>query len=62
LCKVIFPGVGALRKSFSDNAVQILSVKGIHIGIQKTLKEMNTIIADINEVLSPITKSVKEVP
>jgi len=51
-----------LSKRILDNANQIISVKGTSIGIQRSLKDMNTKIEQVNKVLESIKTSLKEVP
>jgi hypothetical protein len=41
---------------------QILAIKGTNIGIQRSLKDMNSKILKVNEVLGSIKSSLKEVP
>jgi len=52
----------AMSKRITNNASQILAVKGTNIGIQRSLKDMNSKIQKVNEVLNSIKSSLKEVP
>jgi hypothetical protein len=52
----------AMSIKITDNANQILSVKGINIGMQRSLKDINSKIHKVNEVLDSIKNVLKEVP
>jgi len=52
----------AMSKRITDNASQILRIKGTNIGMQRSLKDMNSKIEKVNEVLNCIKNSLKEVP
>jgi len=51
-----------MSKRITDNASQILGIKGTNIGIQKSLMDMNSKIQKVNEVLDSIENSLKDVP
>ena len=52
----------AMNKHIMDNPSQILAIKGTNIGIQRSLKDMNSKIQKVNEVLDSIKTSLREVP
>jgi uncharacterized protein YukE len=52
----------AISKRVTDCDGQILSIKGVNVGIQQTLKNMNDKIAKVNEILGSIKNSLKEIP
>jgi len=54
--------IEAMRKCIRNNASPILAVKGTNIGIQASLKDMNTKVQKINKVLESIKTSLKQVP
>jgi len=51
-----------MSKRIMDNASQILGINGTNIGIQRSLKDMNSKIEKVNEVLNSIKNSLKELP
>jgi len=51
-----------MSKRITNCDSQILSIKGTNIGIQRPLKDMNSKIQKVNEVLDSIKTSLKEVP
>jgi predicted nucleic acid-binding Zn-ribbon protein len=52
----------AISKRVTSCDCQILSIKGTNIGIQRSLNDMNSKIAKVNEVFGSIKSSLKEVP
>jgi predicted nucleic acid-binding Zn-ribbon protein len=54
--------IEAMSKRITDNATKILVVKETNIGVQRSLKDMNSKIQKVNEVLDSIKSSLKEVP
>jgi hypothetical protein len=52
----------AISKRVTSCDAQILAVKGTNIGLQRSLKDMNSKIQKVNKVLESIKTSLKEVP
>jgi len=52
----------ALSKRITNCDGQILTVKGTNIGIQLSLKDMNSKSVKVNEVLDAIKNSLKGIP
>jgi hypothetical protein len=52
----------AISKRITSCDAQILAVKGTNIGLQRSLKDMNSKIQKVNDVLESIKNSLKEVP
>lgn len=52
----------AMSKRITDNATQILAIKGTNIEIQRSLKDIHSKVQKVNEVSESIKKSLKEVP
>ena len=52
----------AMSKRVTDNVSQILGITENNIGIQRSLKDMNSKIGRVNEVLDSIKSSLKKVP
>jgi predicted nucleic acid-binding Zn-ribbon protein len=52
----------AISKRVTKCDGQILAIKGTNIGIQRSLKDMNSKIQKVNEVLQSIKKNFKEDP
>ena len=51
-----------LSKRITDNSSQILYIKGMNIGIQQSLKDINSKVESTTKVLNSIKLSLKEVP
>jgi predicted nucleic acid-binding Zn-ribbon protein len=54
--------IEAMSKRITDNASQILAVKGTNISIQRSLKDINSKIQKVNKVLDSIINFFREVP
>jgi hypothetical protein len=52
----------AISKRVTNCDGEILTIKGTNIGIQRSLKDMNSRIHIVNEVLESIKSALKEVP
>jgi len=51
-----------MSKRITDNASQILAIKGTNIGIERSLKDMNSKMQKVNEILDTIKRSLREDP